>query len=80
MSKICFVPSVAVGDRYSTIQIKSILNSKGLLLKISINDVFLSPILTNSANTDEMPPYVAFHLWLHCLPNYLFTGIQNEKG
>ena len=21
-----------------------------------------------------------FHLSLHCLPKYLFTGIQNEKG
>ena len=26
-----------------------------------------------------MPPYVVFHLRLHCLPKYLFTGIQNEK-
>ena len=24
--------------------------------------------------------YVAFHLGLHCLPKYLFAGIQNEKG
>ena len=26
-----------------------------------------------------MPPYAAFHLGLHCLPKYLFTGIQNKK-
>ena len=31
-----------------------------------------------------MPPYAAlkpaFHLGIHCLPNYMFTGIQNENG
>ena len=27
-----------------------------------------------------MPPYAAFHRGLHCLPKYLFTGIQNAKG
>ena len=37
-------------------------------------------ILANSAAPDEMLPYAAFHLGLHCLPMYLFTGIQNEKG
>ena len=30
-------------------------------------------ILANSANSDEMPPYAAFHLGIHCLPKYLFT-------
>ena len=34
----------------------------------------------NSADPDEMPHYVAFHLGLHCLPKYLLAGIQNEKG
>ena len=29
---------------------------------------------------EGLPPYVAFHLGLHCLPKYLFTSIQNEKG
>ena len=36
--------------------------------------------LANSADPDEMPPYVAFHLGLHCLPKYLFPGIKNEMG
>ena len=36
-------------------------------------------ILANSTDSDEMPPYATFHLGLHCLPKYLFTGIQNEK-
>ena len=47
------------------------------------NDVLLSPniafILANSADPDEILPYVSFHLGLHCLPKYLFTNIQNEK-
>ena len=51
---------------------------------MSKNDMFLSFkiffILANSADSDEMPPYAAFHLGLHCLPKYLLTGIQNEKG
>ena len=37
-------------------------------------------ILANCAASDEMPPYAAFHLGLHCLPKYLLTGIQNENG
>ena len=38
-------------------------------------------ILANSVDPDEMPPYVAFHLGLHCLPKCInmFTGIQNEE-
>ena len=46
-------------------------------------DVFL-PLkivfnLANSADLDEMPPYVAFHLGLHCLPKYLLTSFQNKQ-
>ena len=36
-------------------------------------------ILTNSADPEQMPPLGVFHLGLHCLSKYLFTGIQNEK-
>ena len=36
-------------------------------------------ILANSADPDEMQHYAAFHLGLHCLPNYLFGGFQNTK-
>ena len=42
----------------------------------SLNVVF---ILVNSADPDEVPPYAAFHLGLHCLPKYLFTDMQNKK-
>ena len=46
---------------------------KRLTVKISKkNDVFLSQkifiILANSADPDEMPPYAAFDLGLHWLP------------
>ena len=30
--------------------------------------------LANSADSDEMQHYAAFHLGLHCLPKYLFRG------
>ena len=43
----------------------------------SLNIVF---IIANSADPDEMQQYVAFHLGLHCLPNYPFNGFQNRKG
>ena len=37
-------------------------------------------ILTNSADPDETPPNVSFHLGdLNCLPKYPFTGIHNKK-
>ena len=39
---------------------------------LSLNIVFIS---ANSADSDEMPPYTAFHLGLHCLPKYLFIVI-----
>ena len=62
----------------------SILCCRGLPVKIYKNDVFLSLknvlIITNSADPDEMLPYAAFHLGLHCLPKYLCTGVVNEKG
>ena len=42
-------------------------------------DVFLSLkvvlILANSADTDEMKHYAAFHLGLHCLPKYPFLFV-----
>ena len=37
-------------------------------------------ILANNEHPDEMPPYAAFHLGLHCLLKYLFTGMQNGNG
>ena len=56
---------------------------RGIFLYI-LNGVFLFWkivfILANSADPDELPLCMAFHLDLHCLPKYLFTGILNEKG
>ena len=42
--------------------------------------LFVTVILANGADPDEMPPNAAFHLGLQCLPKYLFIGIQNENG
>ena len=33
-------------------------------------------ILANGADRDEMLPYATFHLGLHYLTKYLFTGIH----
>ena len=60
-----------------------ILYFKRLPVKISVKRCISVPesyIQENSADPDEMCPYAAFHLGLHCLPKYLFTSIQNEKG
>ena len=35
-------------------------------------------VLANSADPDEMPYYVAFHLGFHCLPKYLFRGFLSQ--
>ena len=43
---------------------------------LSLKIVF---ILANSADPDEMLPYMTFHLGLHFLPMHLFIGIQNER-
>ena len=40
---------------------------------LSLKSVFI--FLADSADPDEMPHNVAFHLGLHCLPEYLFTGV-----
>ena len=37
-------------------------------------------ILANSAEPDEMQHDAAFHLGLHYLPNYPFTGLHDTKG
>ena len=36
-------------------------------------------ILANSADSDEMQHYAAFHLGLHCLPKCPFRGFQNTR-
>ena len=54
------------------------------MLKFQENIVFLSLkidfVLANSANPDEMPPYSALHLGLHCFPKYPFRGFQSSMG
>ena len=48
------------------------------------NIVFLSLkidfVLVISADSDEMPHYVTFHLGLHCLSKYPFRGFWSTKG
>ena len=37
-------------------------------------------VLSNSADSDEMPSYAAFHLGLHCLPKCLSRVFQSPKA
>ena len=37
---------------------------------IFLNSLEIDFVLLNSADPDEMPHYVAFHLGLYCLPKY----------
>ena len=61
-----------------------ILYFMGSQVKISkLECVYVLKIVFVVANTvypNKMLPYAAFHLGLHCVAKYLFTGIQNEKG
>ena len=54
------------------------------MLKFLNYDTFLSLksflVIANNADPDERLSYVAFYLPLHCLPKYLFNGIQDEKS
>ena len=54
-----------------------------MLGAFTVNDVFLALkivfILTNSAGPDEMQLNAAFHLGLHCMQKYMFTGSEIEK-
>ena len=60
----------------------SICYIKGLqveILKVCYVSLPLFFIVAYSTDPDEMSHCAAFHLGLHCLPKYLFAGIQNEK-
>ena len=47
--------------------------------KIVFYSLTINFVLANSADPDEMPHYAAFHLGLHCLPKYPFTGPQRVE-
>ena len=56
--------------------------SRGFRLYFSKKVFFCLKIFftfTNSADSDEMQHYAAFHLGLHCLQKYLFSGFLNTK-
>ena len=48
--------------------------------KIIFISLKIDCVLANSADPDEMLCYVAFHLGFHCLPKYLFSGLQASLG
>ena len=58
---------------------------KWIAVEISINDIFLPlenvHILANSADPDEMPPYVFFFIWVSAVcesTNLGVTGLQRN--
>ena len=57
---------------------------KGHIYNFLNYDVFLSLkivlILANSANSDEMQHFAAFHLGLHCWPKYLLGVTSTQRG
>ena len=46
---------------------------------IEVHSLEIVFILANSAEPDEMPLSVAFHLFFHCLSKYPFRGFQYTK-
>ena len=62
-----------VGMVYLYIEGSQVIVKKNLFLKMYF-------VLANSADPDEMPHDVAFHLGLHCLPSNLFRGFWSTKG
>ena len=62
---------------------QSILSFKGSHLKNQLWCIYVPKgchYLNKQCRPWRMSPYAAFCLGLHCLPKYLLTGIQNEKG
>ena len=41
--------------------------------------VHMNEALENSVGPDLIPQYAVFHVCRHCLPKYLFTGIQMKR-
>ena len=48
--------------------------------KILCSSMKIDFVLANSADPDEMPHYVAFHLGLGYLPNYPFRDFWSARG
>ena len=61
----------------------SILHFKGSWVEVSKQRCISVPegylYLTNSVDPDEMQHDAAFHLNLHCLPKYPFSGVPAYK-
>ena len=57
---------------------------RGHRLQFPENVVFFSlkidVVLANSADPDEMPPYAAFFMGLHCMPKNMFRGFRSTNG
>ena len=49
-------------------------------VKNSFGGIKINFVLTNSKDHDEMLLYVAFHLGLHFLPNYIHGIKRRRKG
>ena len=43
-------------------------------ISMDLSILYFKGLSNNSADPDEMAHYVAFHMGLHCLPKYLYTG------
>ena len=76
-SKRCSVSSLINTHRIFKRQAKALIRHCVIFSK---NVVFLSLkinfVLANSADSDEMPPCVAFHLGIHCLQKYPFMVLS----
>ena len=66
--------NMALSSLYLGMSVKNYIK---MMYLMSLKIVF---ILSNRAYPDKMPPYAAFYLGIHCLPKYLFTGIQNQNN
>ena len=60
-----------------------IVYTEGHMLLFPNNIVFSLPkndfVVSNRAENDEMPHFMAFNLGLHCLQKYLFSSFYSTK-
>ena len=48
-------------------------------LKYCFHSLKIDLVLANNVYSDEMLPYAAFYLGLHCLQKFPFMGFQSSK-
>ena len=76
---MCFFGTICQLTIHMSILIDFSIHFETIALKQSIRWCSFVLYLADSVDPDEIPHSAVFHHGLHCLPRFLFTGIQNRN-